>query len=74
MKKNLGFKLELDFKPQVINDFMKSLNPKIDRLSGPTMICTTTGYIKSGWCILTGNELYVYNTKDALAHSKMLIL
>ena len=38
------------------------------------MFLTSTGYIKNGWSILTGNELYVYHSKDALIHSKMIIL
>ena len=35
---------------------------------------TSTGYLKSGWSILTGNELYIYYNKDALEHSEMLII
>ena len=30
--------------------------------------------MKNGWSILTGNELYLYQTKDALAHSQMYII
>lgn len=41
------------------------------RLSGPTLFLTQTGYMKNGWSILTGNELYLYQTKDALEHSNM---
>jgi hypothetical protein len=45
---------------------MKVLSPTIQRISGPTLFLTQMGYFKNGWSILTGDELYFYQTKDAI--------
>lgn len=32
------------------------------------------GYFKSGWGILTGDELYLYKNKDDMKHSIMIVV
>jgi hypothetical protein len=70
----LGFKIEEDDRPVITNDFMRSLCPAIQRLSGPTLYLTEMGYFKSGWGILTGDELYLYKNKDDMKHSMMIVV
>lgn len=50
---------------------MKELTTVPERLSGATLFKTITGYFKNGWAILTGDELFMYDSKAALAHSSM---
>lgn len=44
------------------------------RLSGPTLFLTSTGYFKNAWVVLTGNELFFYQSKNDTAFSKMVIV
>ena len=55
---NLGVKLSKSH--CITDDFMNCLITIPLRFSGPVMFLTDTGYIKDGWAILTGSELYIY--------------
>lgn len=41
---------------------MKELVSIPQKLSGPFIYLTTTGYYKNGWAVLNGTELYKYDT------------
>jgi hypothetical protein len=53
---------------------MKELTTIPPRLSGLMLFKTDHGYFKNGWAILTGNELYLYNSKAALTYCNMFVL
>jgi hypothetical protein len=44
------------------------------RTSGPFIQKTKTGYYKSSWAIISGNEMYVYQNKESSKHINLLIL
>lgn len=74
MTRNLGFKFEPDYVPRILNEFLKPLIPSHTRLAGPAYFLTHNTYMRNGWLILTGNELYIYQTKDAVVPAAVLIL
>jgi hypothetical protein len=45
-----------------------------ERTSGPFIQKTKTGYYKSSWAIICGNELYIYQNKESAKHNNLLIL
>lgn len=59
---------------KITNDFMKEETALPLRLCGSTQFKTTNGYFKNGKAILTGKELYLYNSNDADNYSSMFIL
>ena len=63
-----------DPKYQVTDEFGQPYKSLPLRISSAFVQHTKTGYYKSSWAVVTGNELYLYPSKDSAKHAEMYIL
>lgn len=59
---------------EVMDEFQMPFKSLPERISGSFIQKTKTGYYKSSWAIISGNELYIYQNKESAKHVNLLIL
>jgi hypothetical protein len=58
----------------VLDEFQQVYLSMPTRIAGTYVSLTKTGYYKSSWAVVTGNELYLYLSKDSPNHTFMRVL
>ena len=66
--------MPFEFNNQIVNGFNIPFKEHISKDSGSFMIKTCSGYYRTQYMVLTNQELYFYEKKDASEYYKMIVL
>lgn len=58
----------------ILDEFNQVYQSMQNRIAGTYISLTKTGYYKTSWAVVSGNELYLYLSKDNADHTHMQVL